>query len=114
MVLSMDGCSLFALLACFSWSNLYLDGDMHFTDADVQRTGHFTTVNHEGNAVETVITPFSYMADESPYGRFALGYQIEFKNVTLALEASHVSSLVTNEDRGTNAIGIKARWYPFR
>jgi hypothetical protein len=110
----MDGCSLFALLACFNWSGLYLDGGVQFTDTDVQRTAYFTTVNNEGNAVETVITPYSYMADESPYGRFALGYQIEFKSVTLALEASHTSSLTTSEDRGTNAIGIRARWYPFR
>jgi hypothetical protein len=107
-------CTLAALIACFNLSGLYIDGGMQFTDTDVQRTGYFTTVNHEGNAIETVITPFSYMADESPYGRLALGYQLEFKAVTLALELSHTSSLVTNEDRGTNAIGIKARWYPFR
>ena len=110
----MDGCSLFALIACFSWNNLYLDGGLQYQDADVQRTGHFTTVNHDGNAVETVITPFSYIADENPYGRLSLGYQIEFRSVTMALEISHISSLETNADRGVNTIGLRARWYPFR
>lgn len=107
-------CTLAALIACFNLSGLYIDGGMQFTDTEVQRTGYFTTVNHEGNAIETVTTPFSYMSDESPYGRIALGYQVEFKSVTLALELSHVSSLVFQDDRGVNAIGIRARWYPFR
>jgi hypothetical protein len=95
-------------------SGLYLDGGVQFTDTEVLRAGHYKTVNNLPGVTETVLTPMSYMADESPYGRIALGYQVEFKAVTLALEVSHISSLVTDEDRGTNAIGIKARWYPFR
>lgn len=110
----MDGCSLFALVACFSWSNLYLDGGLQFQDEDAHRAGYYTSVNQSINAIETVITPFPYSADENPYGRFALGYQVEFKSITLSLEASHVSSLATNKDRGVNAISFKARWYPFR
>ena len=112
----MDGfvCSIHALIACFNWSGFYVDGGLQFQDEDAHRTGYYTDINHGGNAIETVITPYPYSADENPYGRFALGYQVEFKSVTISLEASHMSSLSTNADHGVNAIGFRARWYPFR
>jgi hypothetical protein len=110
----MDGCSLFALIACFSWSNLYLDGGMQYQDADVQRAGYFKEVNHVGNAIETVLTPMSYTADENPFGRAALGYELRFTRVTLSAEAFIAGSLLDDGAEPVKGFGIKARWYPFR
>jgi hypothetical protein len=50
----------------------------------------------------------------NPYGRFGLGYEINFQSVTWRIEATHVSSLATSKDRGVNSISINARWFPFR
>lgn len=110
----MDGCSLFALIACFSWSNLYLDGGAYVQDADVQRTGYFTTVNRMPGVTETVLTPMSYTADENPFGRAALGYELRFTRVTLSAEAFIAGSLLDDGAEPVKGFGIKARWYPFR
>jgi hypothetical protein len=110
----MDGCSLFALIACFNWSGFYVDGGLSFQDSSPVHQEWATTVNYLPTATETVRTQYTTDEPLNPYGRFALGYQIEFKSVTLSLEAAHVSSLATNRDRGVNSIGLKARWYPFR
>jgi hypothetical protein len=106
--------TLHAFIACFSWSNLYVDGGLQFQDAGDARLEWVTRTNHAGNAIETVTALESVDEPLNPYGRFALGYQIDFKSVTLSLEASHLSSFQTDTDRGINAIAIKARWYPFR
>lgn len=110
----MDGCSLFALIACFNWSNLYLDTGLSYQDTSLTHQEFDARVNHMPGVVETVITP--YMTDRplNPYGRLSLGYELRFSTVTLAIEASHTSSLDTGDDRGINAVTLKARWYPFR
>jgi hypothetical protein len=106
--------ALHALIACFSWSNLYIDGGLKFQDFTVPRTEMRTTVNHGGNAIETVIAPYSWLDDQNPYGQLAIGYEIRFTSVTWRVEASHLSSINTGTDRGVNAISINARWYPFK
>ena len=93
-------CTLATLIACFSWSNLYLDGGVLYNDI---RYVEVNPVTLETAAVE-----------KNPFGRAAIGYELKFRSVEFALEASHTSSLATNSDRGANAIGIRARWYPFR
>lgn len=110
----MDGCSLLTLLACFSWSNVYVDGALQYQDLGEERTEIRTQINRLPGVTETVRTFEQTDAAQNPYGRFALGYQIEFRNVTFALEATHTSSLITNSDRGVNALSLRARWYPFR
>jgi hypothetical protein len=110
----MDGCSLFALISCFSWSNLYIDGGLQFQDQAGFNEHHYVEVKRLPGVTETVTTPYYTDGLMNPYGRLALGYQIEFKSVTLSLEASHTSSFDTDADRGINAIGLKARWFPFR
>lgn len=111
-------CSLHALIACFSWSNLYLDGGMAWADAGVfieqVRLDHAYTVGDTGQfAVTTTSTVYSHEA-RNPYGIVALGYQIDMKSVSWSLEASHQSSTQTGRDRGVNSIVLKARWRPFR
>lgn len=110
-------CTLFTLLACFSWSNLYLDTGISFADhGDQLYYRHVDTFRIERNSViETGGTDVTYVYDlhDNPYGRFALGYQLDFGAVSLRLEAEHVSSIQDN-DRGTNRISINARWFPFR
>lgn len=110
----MDGCSLLALIACFSWTNLYIDGGLQFQDIGQRRMEWISRTNHEGSAIETVTTLEPVDDPYNPYGRLALGYQIEFKSITLSLEAAHTSSLETNTDRGVNSVGLRMRWYPFR
>lgn len=106
--------TLHTLMACFSLSNLYVDTGLYFQDITVPRTEMRSTVNHGGNAVETVIAPYSWEDDQNPYGRLALGYELHFTSLSWRVEASHLSSINTGTDRGVNAISINARWYPFR
>jgi hypothetical protein len=112
-VLSMDGCSLFALIACLSWSNVYVDSGLSWQDTSAPHQELTTITTDLGGVIETVTTPYTTDRPFNPYGRIAIGYELRFSNLTLALEAAHVSSL-TESDRGINAIGLKARWYPFR
>jgi hypothetical protein len=96
----MEICSLHALIACFSWSSLYLDGGLIYEDIK------FVEINP--------VTLDVAAAPHNPLGRTALGYELRFQSLTVALEASHTSSLATNSDRGINAISLRARWFPFR
>lgn len=93
-------CSLAALIACFSMSNLYVDAGLAYEDVI------YWEVNQTTLALESV--------PKNPMGRATLGYELRFRNAAFAIEASHVSSVVTGNDGGTNSIGIKARWYPFK
>jgi hypothetical protein len=106
--------SLHTLIACFSWSNLYVDGGLSYQDINVSRSEYRTTVNRDGNAVETVTALYNWRDDQNPYGRVALGYELRFSSVTWRVEASHLSSLDTGTDRGVNSLSLSARWYPFR
>jgi hypothetical protein len=108
----MDGCSLFALIACFKLSGLYLDGGLQLNDV-----GPFvesTTLIDSPNLSEPILVSKSdsYQA-RNPYGRLALGYQIEFKSITWSIEVAHLSSIETGRDRGVNSLALQARWYPF-
>jgi hypothetical protein len=111
----MDGCSLFSLIACFSWSNLYLDGGVQYNDYETLRPGFTDAVTINAPGVnETIRYETLVSEDTNPQGRIALGYEIAFTSISLRLEASHMSSLSSSTDRGLNAISINARWYPFR
>jgi hypothetical protein len=112
----MDGliCSLQALLACFSWSGVYVDSGLSWYDRSLPHQELTTTTTDLGGVIETVTVPYITDRPFNPYGRLAIGYEVRFNNLTIALEAAHTSSLDTGEDSGINAIGLRARWYPFR
>lgn len=111
-------CSLAALIACFSWSNLYIDGGLLYQDGGE----HFTTRNVasaivvDGDRISQLdaMDVQSVNEAQNPYGRLSLGYQIDVNNTSWRLELSHISSVATSEDRGINSVAISARWYPFR
>jgi hypothetical protein len=107
-------CSLFALLVCLNWSNVYIDTGLSYQDSSAEHQEWRTHVNVMPGVIETVHTQYTTTRPLNPYGRIALGYEIRFTRVTLALEASHYSSFETADDRGVNALSLKARWYPFR
>lgn len=91
-------CSLAALIACFSWSNLYIDTSLSYLDVKQ----------------EYVVRDETRVEYLSPYGGLAIGFSVPIRDVALSLEASHISSITTNHDRGINAISLRARWFPFR
>lgn len=99
-------CTLATLIACFSWSGLFVDTGIAYQDKGEQWSGYFHPTDKE---------PYKTANwRHNPYGRFGLGYEIQFRTVRWSIEAIHVSSIATNEDRGVNSIGISARWFPFR
>ena len=91
-------CSLAALLACFSWSNLYIDTSLSYLDVK-----QIYEVDH--------VERSEYV---SPYGGLAIGFSLPIQDVTFSLEASHISSIATSHDRGINQVSLRARWFPFR
>lgn len=108
-------CSLHALIACFSWSNLFIDSGLLYQDSGVEQIKAGSTYDFYDGAYHLMRTDDSSSHYASnPYGRLAIGYEMQFTSVTFALEVEHVSSLDTTKDRGVNAINLKARWYPFR
>lgn len=107
-------CSLHALLACFNLSGLYVDSGLSWQDTSLPHQELTTTTTDLGSVIETVTVPYTTDRPFNPYGRIALGYELRFSSVALALEASHTSSLAISDDRGINAVTLRARWYPFR
>lgn len=107
-------CTLATLIACFHMSNLYVDTGLLAQDAEFPRMETRTHVNRLPGVTETVTEQVPTMRAVNPYGRLALGYGIDFRSVSLSLELSHVSSLATEDDRGVNAVQLRARWFPFR
>lgn len=111
-------CTLAALVACLSWSNLYIDSGLSWQDAGIYE--HYEAYRSERiirDGIEesgSTNEVWSAHTAANPYGRLAIGYEIEFSQFKVRLEASHISSIATNQDRGVNAISLGARWYPFR
>lgn len=90
-------CTLATLAACLSLSNVYIDSSLVAWDQELV---------FDNRAMAT--------DDYNPHGRLAIGFSVPFERITLTLEASHMSSLATGEDRGINAVSVGVRWYPFR
>lgn len=111
-------CSLATLIACFSWSNLYIDGGLLYQDGGEHYTSReIASAIVVDGATVTQTDAHSIYSDntaQNPYGRLSLGYQLDFGNMSWRLEASHISSVDTSEDRGINSLAISARWFPFR
>lgn len=108
-------CTLAALIACFSWSNLYIDAQVSYQDTAVPHH-YWKDISPPQNSSVRETAFVSTIGNESqnPYMRNAIGYQLRFKYVDLSAEVFHDSSMASEKDRGVNGFGIKARWYPFR
>lgn len=107
-------CTIATLIACFSWSNLYIDGGLSYQDSDFPRQELRTHVNRLPGVIETV-TQFETVDDPyNPYGRAALGYEFAFKGITFSAEAWYSGSFDDAGARAVKGVSLKARWYPFR
>jgi hypothetical protein len=100
-------CTLAALVACFSWSGFYVD-------AGIQAQDHGETWIYATYDGDRLNSTKKVDWQSNPYGRFGLGYEINFKSLTWRVEASHTSSLTENRDGGINTLSVSARWFPFR
>lgn len=108
-------CTLAALVACFSWSGLYLDTGASYQDIGIPRQEWQTRVIERDSVTSTIISLKTIDDPMNPYGWLAAGYEVHVGDLRIALEARHaVSSLRTKSDRGINSISLGVRWYPFR
>jgi hypothetical protein len=103
-------CTLATLIACFSWSGLYVD-----TGLVAQDVGAF-----EYTQIQTMLPPPNDLirvqdsrAARNPYGRLELGYELKVGSVVWSLSVAHLSSLKTDKDRGVNSVSFGMRWHPF-
>jgi hypothetical protein len=116
-------CTIATLLACFSWSNLYVDGDIQIRDADgviYVRDSH-ALMTESGELIQSASQTRAVTAPaRNPYGRIAIGLRVDFdtsigKLELRLMELGHVSSLDTSEDRGFNYFKPLAfTLFPFR
>lgn len=110
-------CSIHTLIACFSWSNLFIDSGVAVSDSAGYALREDLQVTYWPNPE----TPFETRKVDSvstyrqnPYGLLAIGYDIDFKSVTWTLQLQHKSSLDTGRDRGFNSIELHMKWHPLR
>jgi hypothetical protein len=100
----MDGliCSLQALLACFSWSNLYVHGGLSYEDV---RYYEFSLATNDAVAVSG-----------NPLGDIGIGFRADIsRRLTVDLRMfGHRSSLSSGGDRGVNYAMLSVDWRPFR
>lgn len=108
-------CSIAVLMACFSWSNFYVDAHVTAIDKTFPHQ-EWRVSEYRGNGV--IETTGQYVWTDrpnNPYGGVALGFELPFSNLRISAEVSHMlSSMRTDEDRGINAISLRAKWYPLR
>lgn len=108
-------CSIAALIACFSWSGLYVDTG--FTSMDLStprqewRTFNFTNSSGVHETGGSYVNASDYAKS---YGRFAVGYTLDFGSVQLSLEGSQTYGLASESVNRIRAVSVNARWYPFR
>lgn len=106
-------CSLAALIACFSWSNLFVDTSVVFQDNGIERIfiGDSYVWNDGYQLADHAVARYQFA--ENPYGKLAVGYQVQINGMTWTLEAAHSSSLTSGKDRGINSLALGVRWFPF-
>jgi hypothetical protein len=108
-------CTLATLIACFSWSGLYVETGLQAQDHHPTRSYTEMTKLYVGQDFQpTGVNSYDVKLGGNPYGRFGLGYAIDVGRFTWSLEAMHVSSLVTGKDVGVNSVSLNVRWRPFR
>lgn len=109
-------CSLSALIACFSWSNLYIDAQISYQDQSVpyHEWQYLGTTTSSSGLVETAYREGISYENENPYLRNAIGIRLPFKAIDLSAEVFHDSSMSSDKDRGVNGFALRAKWFPFR
>lgn len=114
-------CTFATFVLCFSWANLYIDAQVAYQDARYTERTEIMTREEimYGFGQPTLTSSETWIASQSheaanPYMRNAIGYQISFRQMDVAAEIFHDSSMATDRDRGVNGIAIRARWFPFR
>lgn len=109
-------CSIAALIACFSWSNLYLDAQISYQDRSVpyHEWAYSGTHISQSGLVESTWLSTITNENENPYMRNAIGMKLPFRSIDVSLEAFHDSSISSDRDRGVNGFAVKAQWFPFR
>lgn len=117
-------CTFLSLIACFSWSGLYLDATTEYIDSRDRRYtesyyGESLNVFNAGTGQEylqrNVVRELSSPEREvsNPYGRASLGYEIDIRSLRIDVSAFYQESLKTS-DRGEAGASLKVRWFPFR
>jgi len=115
-------CSLAALIACFNWSNLYLDTtaeyieqrSRQYTDSFYGETFHVFDGNGEfiqRNLVREIDSVEREISN--PYLRASLGYELDANYVRIDLSAFYQES-ATVSDRGEVGAALRVRFFPFR
>jgi hypothetical protein len=109
-------CSLAALIACFSWSNLYIDTQISYQDRSVpyHEWVYMGTTTAPSGLVETTYLSTISNENDNPYMRNAIGLKLPFRKIDVLVEAFHDSSMSSDEDRGVNGVALRATWFPFR
>jgi hypothetical protein len=110
----MDGCSLFALIACFNWSGLYIDAGVEYYDAPLRSSlTHETLYRYDGRNYSYGGATDAIDHYGTKYGYAALGYEFGGERLSFNLRLTHNSSFATSKDPGMNAISFGFRWRPF-
>jgi hypothetical protein len=108
-------CTLATLMACFSWSGLYLDSGLSYRDVGMPVTVSVPVTFFTPNSSQVIgSTDVVVYEPKNPYASISLGYETGANTWRLSLEAFHLSSLATGGDRGVNGVQAKLRIYPFR
>ena len=71
-------CSIVALVACFSWSNLYIDGHVTALDKALPHYEWRVTQTNNAGVIETVGQYALTDRADNPYGGVALGLDLPF------------------------------------
>jgi hypothetical protein len=117
-------CTLATLIACFSWSNLYLDTatdfikdrEPRFTESFYGEMLRVMPVDGSESFLErNMVREINRNEREifSPYGRASLGYEMDMHSLRIDVSAFYQESLAVS-DRGEVGASVKVRWFPFR
>lgn len=108
-------CSFAALIACFSWGNLYIDTQASYVDRAVPYLAwrNISPPARDG-IIETAHAWTITNENENPYLRNAVGIKLPFRSIDVSAEFFHDSSMSSKRDRGVNGFALRAQWFPFR
>ena len=110
-------CTIAALIACFSWSGVYLDSGLSFQDIGTPYQEWRTHVNHTPSGAIETVTQLETLDDPfNPYGWVALGYQLDFRTWTIELSGRYGNASLDEDSPGKaiKSLNLGVRWYPFR
>lgn len=116
-------CTLATLIACFSWSNLYLnagadyirDREPRYIESFYGEPLYVLPANGDDPYLQrNMIREISRneRVIESPYGRLSLGYEANIRNWRIDVSAFYQESTAVN-DRGEKGASVNVRWFPF-